>query len=180
MGEHPQTRHGPPRKREAMHFGCYYSYSGTYHEARPYPPVLAAVRDILRRTVYHEIAEQNFVIGSLVQHYVDGSVGIGKHSDDETGLVPNAPIVTVTLIKADRPSGLPYRVFCVRRKRARAPVDPVAFEAHLGHGDVFVMGGEFQKKFKHEISPTAEESRPRVSLTFRAHLSTRGSEGDEQ
>lgn len=93
----------------------------------------------------------------LINHYTKGkAVGIGAHTDKEACLVPNSPVVSVSLgIDSDCQ-------FILRDIKTKK----VVHTFKLSHGDVFLMDSECQNKFTHEIPKTLFPN-GRVSLTFR-------------
>lgn len=98
----------------------------------------------------------------LINWYETGANYISKHADSERQLVPDSPIMTITLTG----EGLP-RTFRVRRKDTSKIIQD--FETH--HGMVIVMGGKCQKECTHEIVKTtgskSEKMAPRISITLR-------------
>jgi alkylated DNA repair dioxygenase AlkB len=93
--------------------------------------------------------------------YADGSKYIGAHSDDETQMEEYI-VSTLTLCE---PSGV--RKFRIRDKRTKKIVQD--FETK--HGFYYVMGGNMQKEFTHEIvkigGKKGTDTGRRISLTFR-------------
>jgi alkylated DNA repair dioxygenase AlkB len=94
----------------------------------------------------------------LINWYRDGRDYIGTHSDDERQLVPDSPIVTLSL-GAERT----FRVRDAQKKIVR--------DVRVRHGTVLVMGGAFQREFKHEVPPISgkkgEAHGRRISITLR-------------
>lgn len=90
---------------------------------------------------------------ALINWYMDGSQSIGPHSDKITGLIPGAPIITVSFGTTRR--------FRVRHKDAD---ESQVFM--MGHGTAIVMGGRMQQHYTHEV-PKSVDDTPRVSITFR-------------
>lgn len=130
-------------------YGRSYNFSGVDHPAKSIPaelePFLKYAKDLTG-------CDYN---GVLVNWYNDGNDYIGKHRDNEAGLVAGAPIVSITL-------GDSNRVFRVREYRT----GKIVLDQVLEDGDVFVMGGKFQNEFTHEVPKRAKAGR-RVNLTFR-------------
>ena len=98
----------------------------------------------------------------LVNWYEDGNHYIGPHADNTRPLVPDSPIITISIC----PSGTP-RKFRIRNIGDKEIVRDV----ETTNGLVLVMGGAFQKEFKHEIvkitGKKAMEAGPRISITLR-------------
>lgn len=83
----------------------------------------------------------------------DTYCGIGEHSDDEKELVPNTPVVSVSLGEET--------CFVLKSKDGSEVVTVT-----LKDGDVFMMGKECQKYYTHAC-PYRKMSADRISLTFR-------------
>jgi alkylated DNA repair dioxygenase AlkB len=139
--------HDMPRWVEV--YGRSYNFGGVNHEAVPIPedilPFLEFARD-LTGCKYE---------GVLVNWYEDGNQYISKHRDNEKGLVAGSPIVSITL-------GHSNRVFRIRDNTGKIVLDKVLYNK-----DVFVMGGDFQKEYTHEIPKTKKVDKPRINITFR-------------
>jgi len=78
---------------------------------------------------------------------------ISYHSDAEKQLDITHPILTLTL-------GEEKRKFIVKN-------DHTKHEYFLGHGDIFIMGGDTQKTHKHGLPRSKKYTGRRISLTFR-------------
>lgn len=91
----------------------------------------------------------------LLNRYNDGNDYIGKHSDDEKELNPDAFIVSVSLGAT--------RDFIFTHKETN---EKVCIE--LESGSVILMGGDCQKNWKHEIPKRKKVQNPRINLTFRS------------
>lgn len=132
-----------------------YTFSGVNSQALPLPNILQDYLDWVN-TLY----ETNFN-QVLVNWYENGLHFIGSHRDDERQLVRNSPIVTISLGAE--------RTFRIRDNDKKIVKDIVTKD-----GIVLVMGGTFQKDFKHEIvkinGKKGESVGPRISLTFRQFL----------
>ncbi|KAK3252057.1 hypothetical protein CYMTET_38615 [Cymbomonas tetramitiformis] len=79
----------------------------------------------------------------FVNWYENNKQHIGAHADDERDIVQDVGILSVTLGHA--------RIFRVRARKTRS----VVMDVTLADGDVFFMGGEFQKEFLHEVPKRA-------------------------
>lgn len=91
----------------------------------------------------------------LLNRYKDGDDYIGKHSDDEKDLNPDAFIVSVSLGAT--------RDFIFTHKETNEKVS-----IELESGSVILMGGDCQKNWKHEIPKRKKVKDPRINLTFRS------------
>ena len=101
--------------------------------------------------------------GILVNRYEDGTETIGAHSDDEKGLGKGGSVVGISL-------------GAVRNMRFRGKKTPLDIDGKkyldmpMPHGCLFVMDGDFQKEFTHEIPAQKTIKNVRISLTFRKHI----------
>ncbi|PWN38800.1 hypothetical protein IE81DRAFT_327132 [Ceraceosorus guamensis] len=137
-------------------------YSG--HEVEmhcPFPPLLD---EIAKRLCTKEmLGEEVRFNHAMLNRYDDGSVYIGKHSDN----LENQVIVTVSLGAE--------RTFTFEEKKVKSTVDKARQSRKrslvLESGSVLVMQGDVQKRFTHEIARESKKSpiysQPRTSITFR-------------
>lgn len=133
-------------KREIVHYGKQYAYSGIVHPENEIPYWLKPILEYVNQLANVEF---NSV---LVNHYpANVKVGIGMHSDDEVELGEN-PIVASLSLGAS----------CVFKIRGR--YDQCDME--LDHGDLLIMGSGCQRYYKHGITPVINDQY-RISLTFR-------------
>lgn len=95
--------------------------------------------------------------GILVNQYENGEDYIGKHSDNETFLA-NVGVVCVSYGAS--------RIFRIRDK----VTGKIVMDAHTTSDEIWIMGGDFQKEFTHEIPIEKKVKHPRISFTFRKHL----------
>tara|TARA_R110002167_G_scaffold4753_3_gene22340 strand:- start:743 stop:1339 length:597 start_codon:yes stop_codon:yes gene_type:complete len=139
----------PQPRLSAWYGDAAYAYSGLRLEPRPWPPVLADLRNRCE-----EIAKAPFnsVLANL---YRDGTDSMDWHSDDEASLGPAPVIASISLGAARR--------FQMRRKDKQG--DAVCTE--LGNGDVLVMSGRCQADWLHRVPKTKKPVGPRINLTFR-------------
>jgi len=97
----------------------------------------------------------------LVNWYEDGEHYIGAHADSTVQLVPDSPIITITLCLPGQP----------RKFRLRDMEKNIVKDVLTPNGVVLVMGGRFQKEFKHEIvkiaGAAAKKAGSRISITLR-------------
>lgn len=138
-------------KRQTCAFGTpglAYRYSGVLREANPWPEVLLGLVHRLHNEVDPRI---NF---ALANHYPDGEAYIGPHSDDEADMLPDAPIVGISLGAV--------RTFRLLPKDGGDSVD-----VELAHGSALVMWGKTQRHYRHSVPKRLRCKEPRVSLTFR-------------
>jgi alkylated DNA repair dioxygenase AlkB len=136
--------------------GLSYRYAGGRKQARDWSG--SATLQKLRRKVEKATGKSfNFVLLNL---YQDGQDRIGYHADDETDLVPNSTIASVSL-GAERD-------FLLKAESAEAKVlTPDTFKKRLGHGSLLLMEGATQKHYKHAVPARAQQTGTRVNATFR-------------
>lgn len=133
-----------------------YKYSGQMAKSIPLPKFLAK---ILKRV--NEKFNTDFN-GILVNRYEDGTETIGAHSDDEKNLGKGSAVVGISLGAE--------RIMRFRGKKSVLEVDGKKYlDMNMPHGCVFIMKGDFQKEFTHEIPAQKKVSDVRISLTFRKH-----------
>lgn len=148
-----------PVPRFQQSYGRDYKFSGAVSKALPIPDEIKPFVDFCN-WVYDLPGEGFNEI--LVNWYENGNNYIGSHSDDESQIVPGSPIVTITLAAPGE-----LRKFRIRDKSTKNVVKDVLTH----HGMVLVMGGDFQREFKHEIvkitGAAAENVGARISITLR-------------
>jgi len=129
--------------------GAGYVYSGVRFEPRPWPPVLAALRDRVSAVAGEQF---NSVLANL---YRNGRDAMGWHSDDERELGSRPVIASVSLGAARR--------FVLKHRRL--PERRLALE--LPHGSLLLMSGDTQSNYRHCLPRTVRPIGPRINLTFR-------------
>lgn len=129
--------------------GCRYAYSGTVHEAIPWPDDVAALRERVEAEV--GVAFN----GVLANHYRDGRDGVGWHSDDEKELGPQ-PVIASLSFGAERR-------FLIRHRTRQ----DLTHEYVPAHGSLLVMRGDSQRHWKHSLPKTKRCHEARVNLSFR-------------
>lgn len=137
--------------------GVSYRYSGTKNVAAGWTEPLLEVREYLKEHFGQSFGGQTHGFnGVLLNWYRSGKDSIGRHSDDEGDLVPEAPIVTISL-------------GATRTMRFRPKGGSASDETHLklSDGSLMVMYGDCQKTHTHEIRKEPTASGERISLTFR-------------
>ena len=105
--------------------------------------------------------------GVLINWYDGGQHYIGAHSDDESQLVPGAPIVSVSWGARRRFRMIPKKPKPPKAAAAAAKQRREKLEVELGDGDLLIMGGSCQKTHKHEVPKTARMVGKRINATFR-------------
>lgn len=104
---------------------------------------------------------------ALLNLYRDGRDCIGWHSDDESDLIENHVIASVSL-GAERD-------FLLKRKKSdvnddEADEDPMLIKTLLGHGSLLLMMGDTQRRYKHCVPRRARCRMSRINITFRQVL----------
>ncbi len=129
-----------------------YRYSGRTFAPQPWTSGLAAIRARLEQQTGVRFD------AVLANYYRDGGDAMGWHADDERELGPDAPddvlVASVSLGAA-------------RRFLLRAKQGPDRVELRLGGGDLLVMGGSTQRRFRHAVPREREVAGARLNLTFR-------------
>ena len=101
-----------------------------------------------------------------VNWYPDGKAGVGAHKDDESIFIKNMPIYSYTLLSdPTRPRG-----FQIYRDSSADPKQAL-YDVSLGHGDLLVMAGNMQDRYKHGVKSTTAKrfsELRRVNLTVRS------------
>ena len=133
-----------------------YKFSGTVSEVLPLPDEFRPYM-----TWANSLGYEGKFNGFLINWYETGENYIGSHADSKTGLVPDSPIITITL-------ALPGEL---RNFRIRDLEKQIVKNVPTPNGVVLVMGGKFQSEFKHEIvklsGKPAEKVGSRISITIR-------------
>ena len=138
-----------PRYQQS--YGIDYKFSGKNHKAIDPPPELQYYWNYAKGLSQFDGHKFNQM---FVNWYLDGSMYIGPHKDNEKQLIPNSPILSVSIGGS--------RTFRIRDNKNKIVKDIV-----LNNGDIIVMGGHFQKDYKHEIIKTKKLVNPRINITFR-------------
>jgi alkylated DNA repair dioxygenase AlkB len=142
-----------------------YYFSGQLTASKPPPSFLTQLLDTVNKSfkeVLEAIKTGLTLNAILVNEYRDGTDYIGSHSDNEKGL--NNLLVACISLGASRK-------FRIRRKDGAMPSGESFLDIPTKHGQLLVMGGDFQKLYKHEVpSEKKLEDGHRISLTFRCHF----------
>lgn len=125
-----------------------YTYSHITRRADSFPESLAEIKRRLEDFCGHRF---NACLANL---YHEGKEGMGWHSDDESELVRDYPIASVSL-------GAPRR-FVFKHKSTGLKKECV-----LEHGSLLMMTGGTQRHWLHRLPPMLRVKEPRINLTFR-------------
>ena len=157
--KHPLERHmvkmigkliQVPRWQQAE--GASYSYTGSRNNAIP-------VRRSLMPLLHWSQETIDSRLNGLLLNYYEGTEDyIGAHHDSTKGLVSGSPIVTISFGET--------RIFRLTRWECRKRVEQQDFSA--SHGDVFVVGWNLNKAWKHEVLKRTAYTGRRISVTLRA------------
>jgi len=139
--------HYTPRLQQA--YGRDYPFSGT--TARSGGPIPLIFQNLLVYLSKKHSANFNMM---LINWYRDGNDYIGMHSDDESHMKADTPVVTVSL-------GAERDFFLVEKATKKKQT------FLLENNSVFVMGGTCQKTHKHGLPKRKKVKDYRISLTFR-------------
>lgn len=129
-----------------------YTYSGLKHKPVPVPPVLLELKAKIEAYLASQGIEQQFN-SVLLNHYRSGQDSIGMHSDDESQLLPQPVIASMSL-------GVP-RTFVFQHKKTG-----LKHRNLLAGGSLLVMKGTCQDDWRHGVPKEPGEG-GRVNLTFR-------------
>jgi alkylated DNA repair dioxygenase AlkB len=129
--------------------GISYRYSGTTKPGLAWTPELLTLKSLAESLTGHTYNS------CLLNHYHDGSEGMGWHSDDEKSIVGDSAIASISLGAA--------REFRLKHKRTDERVS-----IQLDPGTLLLMAGSTQRHWLHSIPKTQKVHAPRINLTFRS------------
>lgn len=134
-------------------YGLPYRFSGVQHETLPIPNELLPLYEWATNSPYGPFNQ------ILVNWYQDGNHYIGAHRDDEKMIVPNSPILAISLGQE--------RLFRIRNYKTKEIVDDIP----LTNKTVLVMLGKTNQNYTHEIIKVlgvkGKNLKSRISITFR-------------
>lgn len=134
-----------------------YRYSGQIAKSIPLPSFLLELLEKVNMTFDTDFN------GILINRYEDGTETIGAHSDDEKGLGKNGKVIGISLGAV--------RNMRFRGKKTILDINGKKYlDMSMPHGCLFIMDGDFQKEFTHEIPQQKAITDVRISLTFRKHI----------
>jgi alkylated DNA repair dioxygenase AlkB len=145
--------------RYSQSYGCPYFYSGVLHESVDTPDILKPLTEYINQLGFGEFNQ------ILVNWYENGHHYIGKHRDNEKSLIPESPIVSISLGST--------RTFRLRsyEKMYNFEKNQIIKDIPLTDGTLFIMGGKFQKEITHEIprinGQKVLNTHSRINITFR-------------
>jgi alkylated DNA repair dioxygenase AlkB len=141
-----ETGHG------VISFGEMYEYNGAKAVkpiSKDFPPAIQSLVDSIKKEFPESVINQ-----CLINKYVDETASLPEHSDDESTLVYDSDIFTVSLGEtAD-----------IMFKRKDGPTEKL----HAVYGNsLYVMSRKSQQVWTHRIEPCSEKRTLRYSVTFR-------------
>jgi len=125
-----------------------YTYSKQTKEALPWLTELLQLKQIIEAKT-----EQKFNM-CLLNLYHHGKESMGWHSDNETELVANGTIASLSFGAE--------RKFMFKHKASQKIIT-----LNLEHGSLLLMKGTIQQHWQHQLPPMAKVLAPRINLTFR-------------
>lgn len=138
-----------PRWQQA--YGKNYQYSGSRNNALPIPDLLQPYLTWCQQHIDPRL-------NGLLLNWYEGKLNhyIGAHRDSTKGLLPDSPIVTISLGEE--------RIFRLRPYGEKGYHDVV-----LRQGDVLVIPGSTNSKWTHEVPKFKKYQGKRISVTLRAY-----------
>lgn len=137
--------------------GTHYTYSRREYQPLPWMPELLSLKVHVEETTpvaaYTNSGLPKLGYNALLCNlYRDGNDSVGLHADAEPEM---GPVIASISLGAGR-------LFRLKRENGA-----IAFSERLPHGSLFVMAGDTQKHFKHEVPKEPGVTQPRINLTFR-------------
>jgi len=137
--------------------GTHYTYSRREYQPLPWMPELLSLQVHVAETTpvaaYTNSGLPKLGYNALLCNlYRDGNDSVGLHADAEPEM---GPVIASVSLGAGR-------LFRLKRENGS-----IAFSERLPHGSLFVMAGDTQKHFKHEVPKEPGVTQPRINLTFR-------------
>ena len=128
-----------------------YTYSGTTKQALAWTKELLALKGIAEKLT---AAKFN---SCLLDLYHDGNEGMAWHSDDESSLVRNSTIASLSFGAE--------RKFCFKHKQTQQTISLI-----LENGSLLVMQDATQTHWRHSLPKSKKITAPRINLTFRTMI----------
>jgi len=143
--------------------GTNYTYSRREYEPLTWIPELLSLRTRVEEAT-PAVAYSSLTLprrgynAVLCNLYRNGNDSVGLHADAEPEM---GPVIASVSLGAER-------LFRLKGKNGA-----VTFAERLPHGSLFIMAGQTQKNFKHEVPKEPDVALPRINLTFR-HIERQG------
>jgi alkylated DNA repair dioxygenase AlkB len=125
-----------------------YSYSGTTKIALPWTNALKQLKHLAETTCNEKYNS------CLLNYYPNGNSGMGWHCDNESSIVPNSSIASISLGAA--------RKFSFKQKSDKNSISLV-----LENGSLLEMRGTTQSHWLHSLPKSKKITETRINLTFR-------------
>jgi alkylated DNA repair dioxygenase AlkB len=137
--------------------GTNYTYSRREYKPLAWIPELLSlksrVEDATPEAAYANLGLPKLGYNAVLCNlYRNGNDSVGLHADAEPEM---GPVIASVSLGAER-------LF-----RLKGLTELVVFAERLPHGSLFIMAGQTQKNFKHEVPKEPEVEQPRINLTFR-------------
>jgi alkylated DNA repair dioxygenase AlkB len=137
--------------------GTNYTYSRREYKSLPWIPELLALKTRIEEgtpvTAYSNLSLPRLGYNAVLCNlYQNGNDSVGLHADAEPEM---GPVIASVSLGAER-------LF-----RLKAKNGAIAFAERLPYGSLFIMAGNTQKNFKHEVPKEPDITQPRINLTFR-------------
>ena len=137
--------------------GTNYTYSRRDYKPHAWIPELFSLKILVEEATpavaYAKLSLPNLGYNAVLCNlYRNGNDSVGLHADAEPEM---GPIIASISLGAER-------LFRLKRQDGA-----VAFAERLRHGSLFIMAGETQKKFRHEVPKEPYIKQARINLTFR-------------
>lgn len=115
------------------------------------------LKDIMKRvqTIVDNVREHPKYTSTLANYYLTGENSIGMHSDDETTLVPDSIIASVSIGAVRH-----FDIYCKKTGKK-------VMRLELEDGSLLLMGKNMQKLYKHAVPVQKKIKDGRINLTFR-------------
>jgi len=133
-----------------------YKFSGIVHKGNQLNENILGEKFLLDLLKYIKNISKKEYNGILVNWYTDGNDYIGYHSDDESELVKDSEIYSITFGAT--------RDFYLKHKTTNK-----VYKYKLENNDLIVMGGKCQTYYKHSVPKRLKCNKPRINITFRLY-----------
>lgn len=128
--------------------GVHYKYSGINRFSLPWFDELLLVKKKV------ELITGSKYNSCLLNRYQNGEEAMGYHADNESDLVRNGSIASLSLGAT--------RKFVFKHNTTKEKIEII-----LHSGQLIEMKGEIQQYWKHALPKTKKVTEPRINLTFR-------------
>lgn len=156
-------KHQVPRDQSVYYRGeekaNQYRFGGKRHKGKTGADIPARVEDFVD-SMKEKYGDFHFVV---MNRYLSNVDSISPHADNEEEIAVGSPIPSLSLGASRN-----FVITVNPKLKGPKPVLPgKKLIIHLQHGDVIVMGGNFQQVYLHEIPKSKENAAGRINLTVR-------------